>query len=122
MAIQVQFEGYVREVKDYDWGTVYNVAHRQVIKNAAQEWETAGYDYFSVSREKGAPRFEVDAKVAVKGTLKSKTYPKRDGSGTGMALNVRAESFELAEAKSASVPEMQAVWPELKQVAADVPF
>jgi len=122
MAVQIAFEGWIKDVREYDWGTVYNVAHRQVIKNAAQEWETAGYDYFSVSREKGAPGFEVGAKVAVKGTLKSKSYPKKDGSGTATALNVRAESFELAEQKAASVPDMQQVWPQLKQVDEDAPF
>jgi hypothetical protein len=111
MAIQVEFEGYINEVKSFDWGTVYNVSHRQVTKNAAGQWETAGYDYFDVSGEAG---FDKDDKVRVKGTLKTKRFDKRDGS-KGIALQVRATSLEKLE-KPASVSDMQAIWPEVKQI------
>lgn len=122
MAVRIEFEGYIREVKPFDWGTVYEVAHRQVIKNAQGQWETSGYDYFSVSRDKGEPTFEVEQKVSVKGYLKTKRYQKRDGSGSAMALNVRAESMEAME-KPASVGEMQGIWPEVKQIPDDnAPF
>jgi single-stranded DNA-binding protein len=122
MAIQIEFEGYVNEVKPFDWGTVYNVGHRQVIKNAAGEWETAGYDYFDVSTQKGTAEVAKDTKVRVKGTLKTKRFDKKDGS-KGIALQVRAVELEALEKKPASVPEMQQVWPDLKQVPADnAPF
>jgi len=114
MAVKVEFEGYVNEVKQFDWGTVYDVGHRQVIKNAAGQWETAGYDYFNVSVPKGTPDIAKDSKVKVKGTLKTKRFDKKDGS-KGVALQVRAESVEAME-KPASVPDMQAIWPEVKQV------
>jgi len=101
---------------------VLNVGHRQVIKNAAGQWETAGYDYFDVSVQKGTPELPKDQKVKVKGTLKTKRFDKRDGS-KGIALQVRAVELEALEKKPASVPDMQQVWPDLKQVPADnVPF
>lgn len=114
MAVKIEFEGYVNEVKPFDWGTVLNVGHRQVIKNAAGEWETAGYDYFDVSLQKGVDVPAKDSKVRVKGTMKTKRFDKRDGS-KGIALQVRAESVEPME-KPASVPDMQAIWPDVKQV------
>ena len=121
MAIQIEFEGYVNEVKQFDWGTVYNVSHRQVIKNAAGEWETAGYDYFDVSVQKGTPELPKDQKVKVKGTLKTKRFDKKDGS-KGIALQVRAADITPME-KPASVPDMQTIWPGVKQVPEDnAPF
>lgn len=114
MAVKVEFEGYVNEVKPFDWGTVYNVSHRQVIKNAAGQWETAGYDYFDVSVPKGTPEIAKDQKVKVVGTLKTKRFDKRDGS-KGIALQVRAESVEPLE-RPATVGQMQQVWPDVKQI------
>lgn len=116
MAIQVEFEGYVNEARKFDWGTVYNVSHRQVIKNAAGQWETAGYDYFDVQGPEG---FVKDDKVKVKGTLKTRRFDKKDGS-KGLALQVRATSMERVE-KPASVADMQQIWPDVKQIP-DTPF
>ena len=121
MAVQVEFEGYVKEIKPFNWGTVYTVAHRQVTKNAQDQWETAGYDYFEVSVEAGGPKLEDDSKVKVVGTLKTKRFDKRDGS-KGVALKVWAKSIEPME-KPASVSEMQGIWPEVKQIPDDnAPF
>jgi len=118
MAVQVEFEGYVKEIKPFNWGTVYTVAHRQVIKNAQDQWETAGYDYFEVSSDVKIPE---DAKVRVKGTLKTKRFDKRDGS-KGIALQVRAAELEEI-AKPASVSDMQGIWPDVKQIPEDnAPF
>ena len=122
MAVKVEFEGYVNDVRSFDWGVVYNVAHRQVKKDAAGQWETAGYDYFSVSVNKAVPGVEKDSKVKVSGSLKTKRYEKRDGSGTAVALNVRADLVEPVQ-KAASVSDMQAIWPEVKQIPEDnAPF
>jgi len=112
MAVKVEFEGYVNEVKPFDWGTVYNVSHRQVIKNAAGQWETAGYDYFDVSVPKGTPEIAKDTKVKVVGTLKTKRFDKRDGS-KGIALQVRAESVEPLQKPQTP---MEQVWPDVKQI------
>jgi len=117
MAVKVEFEGYIKEVKPFDWGTVYTVAHRQVTKNAAGQWETAGYDYFEVSAE---PGFEEDAKVKVVGNLKTKRFDKRDGS-KGVALQVRADSIEPVQ-KPATMPEMQAALPGIREIPEETPF
>jgi len=100
MAIQVEFEGYVNEVKEYGWGNVYDVSHRQVIKNASGDWETSGYDYFNVAVGKddvlfaNASQFYKNGRVLVKGTLKTKRYEKKDGSGTAVSLQVRATDIQ----------------------------
>lgn len=118
MAVHIEFEGYVNEVKSFDWGTVYNVSHRQSIKNAAGQWETAGYDYFDVT---GPAGFEKDDKVKVKGRLKTKRYDKRDGS-KGISLQIRADEMSKME-KPASVGQMQEIWPAVKQIPDDsAPF
>jgi single-stranded DNA-binding protein len=150
--IKVWFEGYVNEVRAFDWGTVYRVSHNQVIKNHQGEWEVTGRDYFSVSVGNDSQTirttFAKDDRVQIAGRLKTKLYDKKDGSGKGVSLEVRAEEMSkiergaystnppaavesetLARAnnygydKPATVPEMQNIWPEVKQVGDDsVPF
>ena len=123
--IRVEFKGYVNEVRVFDWGTVYNVSHNQVRKNHQGEWETVGRDYFSVVAPKDGATFAKDDQVHVIGRLKTKTYDKRDGSGKGVSLEVRADEMRKLDSqrKPASVPEMQNIWPEVKQVPdTQVPF
>jgi hypothetical protein len=123
MAVRVEFEAWVNEVRQFDWGVVYNVSHAQRVKNHQGEWETTAYDYFDVT---GEPGFHKDDRVKVVGNLKTKRYDKKDGS-KGISLQVRAESIEKVERaaatpRPASVPDMQQVWPTLKQVPEDTPF
>jgi single-stranded DNA-binding protein len=123
--IRVEFKGYVNGVRVFDWGTVYNVSHNQVRKNHQGEWETVGRDYFSVVAPQGAGPFAENDQVEVVGKLKTKTYDKRDGSGKGVSLEVRADEMRIATRTNqpASVPEMQNIWPEVKQVPdTQVPF
>ena len=123
--IRVEFKGYVNSVRVFDWGTVYNVSHNQVRKNHQGEWETVGRDYFSVVAPKDAATFAENDQVEVVGRLKTKTYDKRDGSGKGISLEVRADEMRTVVRgnKTASVPDMQNIWPDVKQVADDqVPF
>jgi hypothetical protein len=69
--------------------------------------------------------------------MKTKLYDKRDGSGKGVSLEVRADEMRKVERNNnvnsvmqqtvnkmtASVPEMQEVWPTVKQIPDDsVPF
>ena len=116
--IRVEFKGYVNDVRTFDWGTVYNVSHNQVRKNHQNEWETVGRDYFNVV---GPAGFVDGDQVEVVGKLKTKTYEKRDG-GKGTSLEVRADEMRKVSAKT-SVPDMQQVWPAVKQVPDDaVPF
>lgn len=93
MAINVNFEGYVNEVKQFSWGTVAKMSHSQRAKNdATGEWETVGRDYFDVTMPEGATATEGDI-VRVEGTLKVGTFDKKDGT-TGVSLKVRAQNFE----------------------------
>jgi hypothetical protein len=132
--IKVEFKGYVNGVRTFEWGTVYNVSHNQVRKNHQGEWETVGRDYLSVV---GPAGFAENDQVEVVGRLKTKLYDKRDGSGKGISLEVRADEMRKVERNSnvnpvmqqtvnkmtASVPEMQEVWPTVKQIPDDsVPF
>lgn len=123
--IRVEFKGYVNGVRVFDWGTVYNVSHNQVRKNHQGEWETVGRDYFSVVAPDGAGPFAENDQVEVVGKLKTKTYDKRDGSGKGVSLEVRADEMRKVERgnKPATVADMQGVWPAVKQIPDDsVPF
>lgn len=120
MAINIEFRGFVNKIRQYDWGTAYDVSHNQVKKSADGKWETTGRDYFSVTGPQG---FQENDQVIVKGTLVTKVYDKKDGSGKGVALNVRAESMERVQPKPASVPDMQNIWPDVKQIPdANAPF
>jgi hypothetical protein len=127
--IRVEFKGYVNEVLPYNWGTVYRVSHRQVIKNHQGEWEETGRDYFSVvvpaDSTTVTESFAKDQIVEVVGKMKTKLYDKKDGSGKGISLEVRADEMRKVERnnKPATVSEMQNVWPEVRQVVDDsVPF
>jgi hypothetical protein len=132
--IKVEFKGYVNGVRTFDWGTVYNVSHNQVRKNHQDEWETVGRDYFSVI---GPAGFAEDDQVEIAGKLKTKLYDKKDGSGKGISLEVRADTMVKVERNSnvnpvmqqtvnkmtATVPQMQEIWPDVKQIPDDsVPF
>ena len=118
MSIRVEFEGFVNGIREYSWGVAYDVAHSQRRKDPSGNWVTDGYDYFSVA---GEPGFQVKDRVKVVGTLKTKIYDKKDGSGKGVALDVRAETITKIGAAPASVPDMQKIWPEVKQIP-DTPF
>jgi single-stranded DNA-binding protein len=136
--IRVEFKGYVNEVFTYNWGTVYKVSHRQVMKNHQGEWEETGLDYFSVSvpldSETIKDTFAKDQIVEVVGRMKTKTYDKKDGSGKGVALEVRADEMRKVERNghvnqtmqnivNVSTPEIQDVWPAVKQIPdTQVPF
>jgi hypothetical protein len=120
--IKVEFKGYVNGVRTFEWGTVYNVSHNQVRKNHQGEWETVGRDYLSVV---GPAGFAENDQVEIVGRLKTKLYDKRDGSGKGISLEVRADEMRKVErpGQPASVADMQQVWPAVKQIPDDsVPF
>lgn len=115
--IQVEFKGYVNGVKQFDWGTVYDVSHNQVRKNDQGEWEKTGADYFSVVGPEG---FHEGDLVEIKGRLKTKRFDKRDGS-KGMSLEVRADDITLVNKGNSPASKqghaaVNAVWP-----IADIP-
>jgi hypothetical protein len=98
MAIKVEFDGWVNEVKEFDWGTVLKVSHDQRAKNAAGEWETVGKDYFDVTVTADQARAIGSAKVVhIVGNLrKVETFEKRDGS-VGVSVKVRATEVSPVE-------------------------
>lgn len=96
MAITVEFEGYVNEVKAFSWGNVAKVSHSQRAKNdATGQWETVGKDYLDVTLPDGVTVAD-NSIVKVRGSLKVSTYDKKDGT-TGVALKVRAYEIEAVE-------------------------
>lgn len=115
MAIQIEFQGFVNEVKNFDWGTVYNISHNQVRKTPQGTWETVGRDYFSVVAPEGCQPLAENMRVSVKGRMKTKTFEKRDGS-KGMSLEVRADDITVVSAGTAREDKVNeaavnAVWP-----------
>lgn len=98
MALTIEFEGFVNEVKTFSWGTVVKMSHAQRAKNDATGlWETVGKDYLDVTWPAEAVLPGESAIVRVKGTLKSPTtFEKRDGSH-GVSLKVRAQEVSAVE-------------------------
>lgn len=98
MALKIEFEGWVNEVKDFSWGRAISMTHQQRAQNRTTgEWETVGKDYLDVSVSHDSEIVIPDGKLLrVFGNLKVETYVKRDGS-TAVALKVRATRLEAVE-------------------------
>lgn len=98
MALTIEFEGFVNEVKVFNWGTVVKMSHAQRAKNDATGlWETVGKDYLDVTWPADAAVPAENSVVRVKGTLKSPTtFEKRDGSH-GVSLKVRGQEVSAVE-------------------------
>jgi len=112
--LKIEFEGFVQDVRNFDWGTVVVVAHNQRAKNTQTgEYETVGKDYIDVTYDGATP--EKDTLVKVKGSLKVSTYAKKDGS-TGIALKVRASElypFKRGDAIAATKEILEPLDPSL---------
>jgi hypothetical protein len=107
MALNIEFEGYVNEIKQFDWGTVVSVSHAQRAKNQGTgEWETVGKDYIDVTVPQGLSVPAQNSVATIVGTLKVGTYVKKDGS-TGVSLKVRAKDIRNSARKPAAAePEI----------------
>ena len=114
MAVDIKFEGFVNGVRSFEWGTVYDVAHSQMMKDEHGEWKVDGKDYFSVT---GPAGFEEHDRVAVVGRLKTKTFDKKDGS-KGISLNVRASEMSKVE-RRVRMPESELSQAALTEVFGD---
>lgn len=124
MAINIEFQGFINEVKNFEWGTVYNVSHNQVRKSPSGEWETVGKDYFSVIASDDARNLTENSRVSIKGRLKTKLFDKRDGS-KGISLEVRAETIEVLSAGDAPKvghAALNEVWAVKEVPDTQVPF
>lgn len=138
MTIEVKFVGFVNEVKQMSWGTVYNMSHSQRQKNEQDEWETVGYDYFDVVPAGPALDFQKGDRVAVEGRLKTRRFNGQDGNPR-VALQVRATDMRLEQGQKRAAAAVQqvfgdvkptsepmtrdelSVWPEVAK-ADDIPF
>jgi hypothetical protein len=117
--IEIKFRGFINEVKEFQWGTVYDMAHAQMRKNDEGKWETVGKDYFSVI---GEPGFGKDQQVVVEGKLKTKVFEKRDGS-KGLSLEVRATTMTLFTPEKRNEAAILDTWPTASiGTAEQVPF
>lgn len=99
MALKIEVEGYVNEVKTFGWGAVAKMTHSQRAKNQESgQWETVGKDYLDVVLPEGynPELVKEGAILLVAGTFKVETYAKRDGT-TGIALKIRATDIEAVE-------------------------
>jgi len=124
MAINIEFQGFINEVKHFDWGTVYNVSHNQVRKSPSGEWETVGKDYFSVIAPDEARNLTENSRVSIKGRMKTKLFDKRDGS-KGISLEVRAETIEVlsvGDAPKVGHAAVNEVWAVKEVPDTQVPF
>lgn len=109
MALNIEFEGYVNEIKQFDWGTVVQMSHAQRAKNQTTgEWETVGKDYIDVTVPQGMSVPAQNTTAVVVGTLKVGTYVKKDGSA-GASLKVRAKDIR-ASVRGKSAPAESEIW------------
>ena len=93
MAVKIEFQGFVNDVKHFDWGTVYNVSHSQRQKDEQGEWQTTGYDYFDVVDNTKQTQLAKGDRINVEGKMKTRRYEGKDGVQR-LTLQVRADSIE----------------------------
>jgi single-stranded DNA-binding protein len=95
MALNITFDGYVQEVKQFQWGTVAVVSHAHRAKDDNGQWQTVGRDYIDVTLPDGFTA-EQDTKVRVTGSLKVDAYTNKNGEAKPR-LKVRATDFGLVD-------------------------
>lgn len=121
MAIKVEFDAWINDVKSFDWGTVLKVSHDQRAKNEQSgEWETVGKDYLDVTVTAEQLSMIGDAKlVHVVGTLKKgNVFTKKDGS-QDIDLKVRATELSPIQRNKPAEPSG---WDKPAIADEDMPF
>jgi hypothetical protein len=111
----VKVTGWLNDVKSFDWGTALKVAVDVRKQNGQGEWETVDKTIYDVTT---GDKVALDGvkQVTVTGRIVgTATFQKRDGS-TGSAVRVRANMIQATEAPTASVSQMQELWPTVKQI------
>lgn len=99
MALKIEFEGFVNEVKTFGWGTALRMSHSQRAKNKDTGlWETVGKDKLDVILPEGFnPDLIKEGMILnVLGSFKVETFEKRDGT-LDYAFKVRATDVEQVE-------------------------
>jgi single-stranded DNA-binding protein len=100
--LKTEFVGFVDDVKTFDWGTIVKMTHNQRQLNDQGSWETIGKDYIDVKvKPEHLASVTIGQQLEVIGSLKVKTYQKKDGT-SGVQINVTA--FEVKPAGSYKNP------------------
>lgn len=116
----LEFTGWLNDKKEFDWGTVLKVAHKNRKQNDKGEWETISTDYVDVVIDKNdlanyshVLRAEIPTRIEVRGNVKLSTYEGKNG--TAVAIKVYPQEISVAE--NNSKPDTYA-----KADDTDVPF
>jgi len=119
MALVLEFAGWLNEKKEFDWGTVLKVTHKNRKQNDAGEWETTSTDYLDVVIDKNdLSKFshvldaDVPTRIEVRGNAKFSTYEGKNG--TGVAIKVYPQEISVSESNNNSA------W--AKPAETEVPF
>lgn len=110
MAVKIEFQGFVNDVKHFDWGTVYNVSHSQRQKDEQGEWQTTGYDYFDVVDNTKQTQLAKGDRINVEGKMKTRRYEGKDGVQR-LTLQVRADSIERVSGQARGLAAVDQAFP-----------
>jgi hypothetical protein len=105
----VTVTGWLNDVKDFQWGRALKLAVDVRKKNHQDEWETVDKTIYDVTTDSQTALDDVKQVTVVGRIVGTSTFQKRDGS-TGSAIRVRAESVNVAGAKTQEAAINQ-VWP-----------
>ena len=105
----VTVTGWLNDVKDFQWGRALKLAVDVRKKNDQDVWETVDKTIYDVTTDSQTPLDDVKQVTVVGRIVGTSTFQKRDGS-TGSAIRVRAESVNVAGAKTQEAAINQ-VWP-----------
>lgn len=111
MTIRVSFDGWVNEVKSFDWGHVLKMTHDRRAQNQAGEWETVGKDYIDVIVDDAQlAQIHNEKLIHVEGGQKElRAYTKASGElGTGQTI----KAFEVAPLRRDSVAQVKSTVPD----------
>jgi single-stranded DNA-binding protein len=120
--IEASFTGFVQGTKEFNWGTILEVAHTNRKKNEAGEWETTSTDYIDVvvdKRDLAAYSHILNSakgtRVTVKGAIKLNAYTNRAGEA--------AAKFKVYPSELDVVDAISTIKNILKPIdLADAPF
>ena len=96
-------------MKDFHWGRALKLAVDVRKKNDQDVWETVDKTIYDVTTDSQTPLDDVKQVTVVGRIVGTSTFQKRDGS-TGSAIRVRAESVNVAGAKTQEAA-INEVWP-----------
>lgn len=122
MTIRVTFDGWVNEVKSFDWGHVLKMSHDRRAKNDAGEWETVGKDYIDVIvDDEQLSLIQGDKLIHVEGTQRELRGYARQNGEFGASQSVKAVVVSAIRREPASAAP--ATWPAVAPISdEEAPF